>query len=402
MRIEQISIKNYKVYKYAELKDLSNMAVFLGANGSGKTTLFDVFGFLSDCLSGNVRTALAKRGGFREVRTRDSDGPIEFVIKFRNDDIQGKRQPIVTYELSIDIKEGTTIPYVSKETLKYRRGNKGKPFKFLDFMNGEGTAITNESDFELQKQDFKEERDFQKLDSSDTLAIKGLGQFKKFQAISSFRRMLENWYVSNFQIISAQTVEDTGISEHLSSTGSNIAQYTRYIFENYPDSFQLILDKLAQRIPGIESVSAVDTADGRIVLQFKDGSFKDPFMSRYVSDGTIKMFGYLTLLYDPNPHPLLCVEEPENYLHPELLPELAEEFREYAKRGGQVFVSTHSPDFINAIEPKEVFWLNKQRGFTGIMRASDNEDVVALHREGDQLGWLWKQGYFKGSGPKNR
>ena len=56
---------------------------------------------------------------------------------------------------------------------------------------------------------------------------------------------------------------------------------------------------------------------------------------RQVSDGTIKMFAYLVLLNDPKPYPLLAVEEPENQLYPELLPELAEEFRDYARRGGQ-------------------------------------------------------------------
>lgn len=52
---------------------------------------------------------------------------------------------------------------------------------------------------------------------------------------------------------------------------------------------------------------------------FQDGSFKTPFLDRYVSDGTIKMFAYLVLLYDPRPHPLLCVEEPENQLYPKLM-----------------------------------------------------------------------------------
>ena len=85
--------------------------------------------------------------------------------------------------------------------------------------------------------------------------------------------------------------------------------------------------------------------DGRLVLRFQDGSFKDPFIARYVSDGTIKMFAYLVLLYDPRPPPLLAVEKPENQLYLELLDELVEEFRDYARRGGQVFVSTHSPDW---------------------------------------------------------
>ena len=162
-----------------------------------------------------------------------------------------------------------------------------------------------------------------------------------------------------------------------------------------------ILDKMKERVPGIDKVEAKETIDGRIVLQFSDGSFKDPFISRFVSDGTIKMFAYLVLLNDPKPHPLLCIEEPENYLHPELLIELAEEFRDYANRGGQVFISSHSPDFVNALELEELFWLQKTNGFTNIKRASEDNAISGLFKDGDKLGYLWKQGYFIGSGPKN-
>jgi predicted ATPase len=400
MKIEKIRIKNFKVYQDTEIRDLPNMCVFLGANGAGKSTLFEVFGFLSDALKSNVKTALNKRGGYKEVYSRNGVGDIEIEIKFRNPDVEGKKQPLITYELSVCLGE-TNMPVVSREVLSYRRGNRGRPYKFLEFTYGKGNAIVNESEFESAKQEFKELREEQTLDSPDILAIKGLGQFQKFNAISSFRRLLENWYVSNFQIQAAQNIEDTGLSEHLSTSGDNLAQVTKYIYENFPDTFQKILDKMKERVPGIDKVEATETIDGRIVLQFSDGSFKDPFISRFVSDGTIKMFAYLVLLNDPKPHPLLCIEEPENYLHPELLIELAEEFRDYANRGGQVFISSHSPDFVNALELDELFWLNKDKGFTSIKRASDDEAIASLFNDGDKLGYLWKQGYFLGSGPKN-
>lgn len=91
MRIERIKIKRFKVFNDAEVKDLPNMCVFLGANGSGKSALFDVFGFLSDSLRNNVRTAINKRGGFREVISRDQKGDIEFEIKFRNESGQERK-----------------------------------------------------------------------------------------------------------------------------------------------------------------------------------------------------------------------------------------------------------------------------------------------------------------------
>lgn len=382
-----------------EIRNLSSFCVFLGANGVGKSTLFDIFGFLSDALNSNIRTALNKRGGFKEVYSREGEGPIEFEIKFRNEVTGKSKSPLITYELHINLKNN--IPTITKEVLSYRRGNYGRPYRFLDFAEGTGTAIINEEGFEAEKQQFQEVRESQTLASADILAIKGLGQFQKFKAIASFRHILESWYVSNFKVDAAQTIEDTAYSEHLSVTGNNLAQVTKFIYETHPEIFAQILEKMKKRVPGIEEVKSLETPDGRIVLQFKDGSFKDPFISRFVSDGTIKMFAYLILLNDPTPHPLLCVEEPENYLHPELLPELVEEFREYASKGGQVLVSTHSPELVNALEIKEVFWLQKQDGCTSIQAAEDCPEVKALSENGDKLGWLWYQGYFKGSGPKS-
>ena len=99
----------------------------------------------------------------------------------------------------------------------------------------------------------------------------------------------------------------------------------------------------------------------------------------------------------PAPHPLLCVEEPQNQLYPTLLWELAEQFRAYAHRGGQVFVSTHSPDFLNAARREEVFWLQKEGGYTTIRRASEDAQGAAYMRDGDQMGYL--QGFFEGAAP---
>ena len=112
------------------------------------------------------------------------------------------------------------------------------------------------------------------------------------------------------------------------------------------------------------------------------------------------MLAYLTLLYDPDPYPLLCVEEPENQLYPMLLEELAEEFRSYAMQGRQVFISTHSPDFLNAANIGEVFWLRKEKGHTRIERARDNDQVADYMRNGDKMGYLWKQGLFEGLDPR--
>lgn len=392
MKIESIIIQNYKLFQNTEVTDIPGMAVFLGKNGSGKTTFFDVFGFLHDCLSGTVKSALAKRGGYAEVVSRGHEGEdIAFVIKFR----PSEDEPLMTYELSVGINERKQA-VVKKEILRMRRGERGAPWKVLEFASGEGFAaqgtLNSYEDVRLAQ------REKQKLDSPDILAIKGLGQFKDFAAITSFRKLVEDWYVSDFRIDTARNRQEADYGEQLTRSGDNLAVVAKFIYDNHPETFAKIIEKMKARVPGVERVEAQETQDGYIVLRFQDGKFKNPFSAKFVSDGTIKMFMYLVLLHDPQRHALLCVEEPESQLYPELLEELAEEFQTYSA-GGQVFISTHSPDFLNAVPIESIYCLVKRDGFTEIQRARGNPLVRSLCEAGDLPGALWRQGILTG-GPR--
>jgi len=388
MQIESIEIRNYRVFKHAVVPRILRLAVLVGENGSGKSTLFDVFTFLKDALAQNVAKAVSKRGGFKELVSRDSDGPISIAIKFRE---TGGR--LATYELSVTQEGGTAV--VDREILKFRRGQRGQPWHFVDFSRGRGTAITNESVY--GEPGAVEQRKEHVLDEPTVLAIKGLGQFKEFRVVAEFRGLIENWHISDFHIADARPSAEEGYAEHLSTRGDNVAQVAQFLHDHHSDRFSAILEAMKRRVPGVSKVAAEPTVDGRLVLRFQDGAFKDPFIARYVSDGTIKMFAYLVLLHDPKPFPLLAVEEPENQLYPELLRELVEEFRDYAARGGQVFVSTHSPEFLNGLNLDEVYWLAKKDGYTKIHRAADSEILKGLVAEGDLPGALWRQGIFKGA-----
>ncbi|HQO02651.1 MAG TPA: AAA family ATPase [Spirochaetota bacterium] len=389
MQIESLHVENYRLFRDATFGNLPRMTVVVGANGSGKSTLFDIFSFLKDALTGNVSQAVARRGGFKELVSRGQEGPIIIEVKFRES--SGR---LATYQVDISSEDGH--PFVLREVLKFRRGQYGQPWHFIDFSRGRGTAITNEAAY--GQEGAEEERKEYILDDPSVLAIKGLGQFKEFRVVSEFRSLIENWHVSDFHIADARPSVDAGYAEHLSTRGDNVAQVAQYLYEHHRDRFNELLNVMKKRVPGVKSVEAKPTEDGRLVLRFQDGSFKDPFIARYVSDGTIKMFAYLVLLYDPKPHPLLAVEEPENQLYHELLMELVEEFREYARRGGQVFVSTHSPEFLNGVNLDEIYWLVKQEGFTTTRRASESELLRNLVEEGDLPGTLWKQGLFEGAG----
>ena len=387
MRIESVAVKNYRCFRDMSMDDLPPMTVIVGANGSGKSTLFDVFGFLQDALSRNVAYAAERRGGYRDLVSRGADGHIEIAVKFRE---SGGRR--LAYRLEIGERGGQAV--VKREVLSRLENGRGKAWRLADFSEGAGAAITNES--ACLKEGAVEKREEYDLDSPDILAVKGLGQFRKFAAASELRGLIESWHLSDIRVSDARRSAEPGCAERLSRSGGNLAQAARHLRQNHPKRFERILRAMQSHIPGINDVETKTTEDGRLVLQFRDGAFQDAFAADRVSDGAIKMFAYFVLLNDPKPHTMLAVEEPENHLYPHILYELADEFRVYARLGGQVFVSTQSHDFLNWTDLDAIVWLVKKDGFATARRVSHSELMRDLVKAGELPGELWRQSMFEG------
>ena len=386
-RIEYLRVKNYRALHDLELKGLTPFTVFLGPNGSGKSTIFDVFAFLSECFSANLRKAWEKRSRFKELRTRGSKGPIEIELKYR----ESRDSRLITYHLSID--EGIAGPFVAEEWLQWRRASQGKPFRFLDFKNGEGLVVTGD------QPDEKEKRIHEELTSPDVLAVSTLGQLAKHPRISALRRFITGWYLSYLTADATRGVPEAGAQERLSETGDNLPNVIQYLKEQHEGRLAEILKTLSERVPRLERVESHFMPDGRLLLQIKDAPFQQPILAKFASDGTLKMLAYLTLLYDPTPPELIGIEEPENHLHPRLLPELAEECRMAAERT-QLMVTTHSPFFVDGLKPEELWVLYRdETGYTQARRAADMKGIPEFVSEGASLGQLWMEGYFEVGDP---
>ena len=424
-KIEGFRIKNYRVLKDITLGKLWNMqyaqsltpmTAVIGKNGVGKSSLFDAFGFLSDCLRTGVEEACDSRGrgGFEKIVSQGATGSIEFVIYYKE---SGNARPI-TYELTIAL-DNSKRPYVQKERLRQRRKGQqhGWPFSFLILNEGKGVAWKGEIEgtqvdegksqvdllglMESLKDTGREESketDVVELEDKRKLGIATLGALKQHPRISAFRKFIENWYLSYFTPDAARSLPLAGPQKHLNIHGDNLGNVVQFMEREHPKRFQNILNGIAAKIPGIDKIDTEKTNDGRLLLRFNDRGFGDPFYAQQMSDGTLKVFAYLLLLEDPIPPPFLCIEEPENGLYHKLLESLATEFRDHAtgrKGGSQVFVTTHQPYFVDALEPEEVWILEKgPDGFSTVRRASDDQIVKNMVAEGLPLGGLWYSDYL--------
>ncbi len=425
-KIEGFRIKNYGVLKDVTLgklwnlqkaKPLTPMTAVIGKNGVGKSSLFDAFGFLADCLKFGVEEACDTRGrgGIDRIRSQGSFDPIEFQIYYKQD---GNARPI-TYELAIDVDKNGR-PYVKQERLRQRRKGQtyGRPFSFLMMNESKGVVWKGEESgqeidegktgfdlFQLieeieatsQKEEGRE-TEIIELQDKRKLGIATLGALKQHPRISAFRQFIEGWYLSYFTPDAARSLPLSGPQRHLNIHGDNLGNVVQFMEREHPRRFKNILDRIAEKIPGIDQIDTEESPDKRLLLRFNDKGFKDPFYAQQMSDGTLKIFAYLLLLEDPTPPPFICIEEPENGLYHKLLETLATEFRVHAtgrKNAPQIFVTTHQPYFVDALSPDETWVLEKgPDGFSRIRRASDDATVKAMVDEGLPLGGLWYSDYL--------
>ena len=419
--LEGFRVRNFGVLKDVTLgrlwdrrkeEALTPMTAVIGKNGVGKSALFDAFGFLADALKfNNVEEACDARGrgGFEKMRTQGATDPIEFDVYYRE---HGNARPI-TYQIAI-AADKIGRPYVLRERFRQRRKEqtRGWPFSFLILNNGSGIAwkgeqvglqiVEDTEDFDLFRAliEDRESGETEEIEMDDLrkLGIATIGALKQHPRISAFRRFIEGWYLSYFTPDAARSLPLAGPQEHLNLQGDNLGNVVQFMEREHPQRFHAILKKIADKIPGIDQIDTEKTSDGRLLLRFNDKGFQDPFYAQQMSDGTLKVFAYLLLLEDPTPPPFLCIEEPENGLYHKLLETLAIEFREHAtghKGGSQVFITTHQPYFVDALDPKEVWILEKgETGFSTIRRASEDPLVNNLVEEGLPLGGLWYSDYL--------
>lgn len=403
--IEGFRVQNYRSLRDVTLGKLSGqqggealtpLTVVIGKNGVGKSTLFDAFGFIADCLNSDVEVAcdMKQRGGYERMLSRGSQGPIRFEIYYR----EGQGERPITYELSISQDESGR-PFVESETLKQRRkGQKhGRPFPFLRLIHGKGTVWAGEEAVQIVGEEDNTQESVELTDLRQ-LGIATLGTLREHPRIKRFRDFLKGWYLSYFHPDAARSLPSAGPQKHLNVHGDNIGNVVQFLEREHKDRFKTILDRIAEKIPGVRTIDTKITDDKRVLLRFNDGGFDDPFFAQQMSDGTLKVFAYLLMMEDPDPPPFICIEEPENGLYHKLLETLAVEFRAHAtgKKGApQIFVTTHQPYFVDALTPQEVWILEKgQDGYSTLRRTSQIELVRNMVDEGLPLGGLWYSDYL--------
>ena len=165
--------------------------------------------------------------------------------------------------------------------------------------------------------------------------------------------------------------------------------------QDWPDVKRRLLERLREFYPSVADV-VTTVKDGAVHVSFHEDGLHEAIPPSRLSDGSLRYLCLLAVLCHPNPPWIVCIEEPEVGLHPDIIPEVAKLLVEASERS-QIFVTTHSDILVDALTdvPEAVVVCEKVDGATQLRRLSAEE--LAPWIENYRLGELWTRGHVGGN-----
>nr|MDO8080122.1 AAA family ATPase [Candidatus Freyarchaeota archaeon] len=348
-----LEVINYKSLKKVDIQ-LGKFNALIGLNASGKSNIIDCLAFLSESLQAYISLApiLDKRGGFKHVVFQE-EKEITLSATFQNNN-----QKSEYYLKCIEDRVEERYLKVNGETIIQEKQGSGK------YISREGGEKTFNSEWKNL-----------------------IGQIPDDHAL----RQMNRWKFYSFMVPKIR--EESSVKKQLTldSNGSNLAQVLLSLRTERPKIFSKIEDTLKLAVPEVEELLTPLTEEGKTYVAVREKGFKNPFDYHQLSDGTLRLLAYITALnLDVD---LICFEEPENFVHPQLLGLLAEILKKSDK---QIVLSTHSPYFLDHLEPEDLIIVKKEDGETKLRKVEaekEKKEIKTLQEEGIPLG----EAYYSGA-----
>ncbi|MBI4588149.1 MAG: AAA family ATPase [Candidatus Rokubacteria bacterium] len=362
--------------------------MLIGPNKSGKSSFLDALQFICHAITlGDIAKPLDDRGGFASVFWRGKQ-----FTKLRESDF-------IEFEMSGEVEREGSSPFGFAYGLSFSGDLSGRVFikqevlsatvddtrrELIRIENGAGVA--------------------RRLDGTQLFANPGsrtkpaLSYDIPGWEAGIVKQFVVGWHFFNFIPQLAKTMSNTSAAVgSLDIHGSNLSSWLHTLQSNFPDEFQRIAKVAADAFPEIESLGTLVTQAGTTFLTLREKDLQSAVPIFQASDGELKFLMLVSLLYSPFGVGFICIEEPENHLHPRLLSmlvELANQRRqELQGRASQVIVATHSPYLVDLLDPEDIVLVYKQGGETVCGRPSSADELRKLLRETETtLGRLWFSG----------
>lgn len=390
--ISYLRLQNFLSYGSEEEIELQPLNILIGSNASGKSNIIEAIGLLK-ALPTDLNASIRRGGGINDFLWKgekeipiakieaildypEGPSPLLYQISFT---VAGQR-----FEL-VDELVGEIVP----------RGEHMPPYFFYHYYDYDGhpvISITDEDDAQkrrlrpLRREDLISDQSVlsQRKDPDQYPELSYLGN--KFSDICLYR----NWQTGRDS--EPRRAQQTDLPEHpLLEDGSNLGLVLNNL--QYQLGSRQVIEKLKKFYDAAEELS-IKIYGGTVQIFIREEGLIQPIPATRLSDGTLRYLFLMALLLDPTPPPLICIEEPEIGLHPDILPTIAEMLIEASERT-QLIVTTHSDALVSALNPESVLVCDRDDRGSHLHRLETEKLKIWL--ENYSLGDLWRMGEIGGN-----
>ncbi|MEG3972534.1 AAA family ATPase [Microcoleus sp. T2B6] len=391
--IHSLQLQNFLSYgSEGEKIELQPLNVLIGTNASGKSNLIEAMGVLKATPT-DLLAPIRQGGGISDFLWKGEKGTptakIEAILDYP------ERTMPLRYQISFTAV-GQRLEVVDEaiEDMAPRHSSESQPFFYYRYSDRGRPVINVIQENEQQPRTLRNLRREDIIPDQSILSqrkdpelypeLSYLGN--KFADIGLYR----NWQTGRDSI--SRKAQQTDLPEHpLLEDGGNLGLVLNNL--QYQLGSRLIIEKLQLFYDAAEELS-IKIYGGTVQIFIRETGLTQPIPATRLSDGTLRYLFLIALLLDPTPPPLICIEEPEIGLHPDILPAVAEMLIEASQRT-QLIVTTHSDALVSALSPESVLICDRDDRGSHLSRL--DPERLKKWLENYSLGDLWRMGEIGGN-----
>lgn len=363
-RMNSIKIQGYRPFQDF-LAGFGDLEVFVGANGAGKSSLFEFLKFLRDSSFQDIPPEIVSGSIGQQIFHVPGDEKFWWSVEVNF----GQKNP-VRYQ-------GELIGPIGKTHISFERVQTVPPFEegregyiFMNIKERKG-VIQDPVSKKLVQQEVV-------LKRPNQLALSIMTN-PAMVTLYNLREYISNWkFYNSFNIANSKIRKSVPVEQEptLYEDAGNLSSVLHYLMTEHPQIFDDLQQHLRSAIPGFKRLTVKARGGPGEIIAFWSEKGPDSDLSLAdLSDGILRLLCWMVLCVHPNPPSLICIDEPDQGVHPRTLPILAGLFEKASSRT-QIFLATHSSYFLTQFDLSRIAVFRKENGEARFLKPVDSKTLI--------------------------
>ncbi|MFM6753407.1 MAG: AAA family ATPase [Dolichospermum sp.] len=367
MRLKSVNIQGYRPFKNFEAQ-LQPLEIIVGANGSGKSSFFEFLKFLRDSLYHDIPPEIVSGSIGQQIFHNPGLAKFQWEIEFDSDLPNGLK-----YSGEIMGPIGRTqVAFERVESSNLSEGQEKDHFIYMETIGGINKFLMGKKPIK-RLGEFSQKRNNQLMLSTMINST--------IEPLYNLCEYILNWeFYSSFNIANHKIRKSVVIEQEpiLHEDAGNLSSVLHYLMTEHRTAFDELQQHLRSVIPGFKGLTVkARGGPGEVIAFWQESGIDQELSLADLSDGILRLICWICLCVQPNPPSLICIDEPDQGVHPRTLPVLAALFEKASERT-QILLATHSSYFLTQFDISRIAVIRKENGEAKFIKPGNSQVLIDM------------------------